>query len=175
MQLDSRILNENKPPDTEKPAPRLQSSADVIEILDPITGEVIDTDDTDALIDCFERLKNRIAELYNTHNLVLDRFKKRIGPLQDQDKRTHRILGKTRVAKLEFPPDTWNGSILKEAWNSFPKHRDQLLRIDSIGVKAREFKKFQEAKGEKDWETFRDMIARAKRPGTRNPKVTIEK
>jgi hypothetical protein len=140
------------------------------EIICPLTGEIVDTSDPDQLIDCFERLKEADAQIFDAKR----RVQFALAALTEGDAKTRRVRGRRRRAKIEMPDNGWSQSILKEAYHAYPQFRDELLRIDSVGVKAREFKKAVNETGPDDWSTFRNMIASAEQPATATPRVTVE-
>jgi hypothetical protein len=55
--------------------------------------------------------------------------------------RTTRILGEKLRAKIEYQPDGWDQSPLRECWFSYPQYAEQFLSIASFRVKLVEFKK----------------------------------
>lgn len=142
------------------------------ELIDLITGEVIQSDDADALITSFERIKAQADKFYAQEK----RIRLAIGRLTEGEAKTRRIRGKLRAAKVEMPDDYWSQPILKEAWYSYPALRDEFLRIDAVAVKLREWKKLKETSGEPNLETFKKMLTSANlgaAGGT--PRVTVEK
>lgn len=136
------------------------------------TNVCIDNSDPDSLIEAYAAYKEASDLIYS--NLVNIRMRLAAMTEGQSTAKTRRIQGKRRRAKLEMPSDGWDQSILKEAWNSFPQLRDQCLKIDTVGVKAREWKKLAETSGAPEVETFRNIIASAVKPPTGAPTVTIE-
>lgn len=139
-------------------------------LIDPTTGEVVDLDNADELIDCLERVEKHDQRIYACKQQI----RLSLGRLAEGETKTRRVRGKRRRAKLEFPGNRWNQSILKEAWNSYPGLRDQALRIGTVDVRAREFAKMRNESGPADFEQFKGMILSAEQPGTSPPTVTIE-
>lgn len=139
-------------------------------ILCPTTGEVVDLANADELIDCLER----ITKLDQTIYAAKQRVKSAIADLCTGDQKTRYVRGKRRRAKVESPSDSWDQPRLKEAWNSYPQHRESALKIATIGVKLMEFKKMEKESGPADFEQFRNMIAGAKKPSGAAPTITIE-
>lgn len=139
-------------------------------ILCPTTGEVVDLSDADELIDCLER----ITKLDQTIYVAKQRVKMAIADLCTGEQKTRYVRGKRRRAKVESPSDSWDQPRLKEAWNSYPQHRETALKIATIGVKLVEFKKMEKESGPADFEQFRNMIAGAKKPSGAVPTITIE-
>lgn len=136
------------------------------------TNLSINNNDPDSLIDTFAAFREASDLIYS--NLVNIRMRLAAMTEGQSTAKTRRIQGKRRRAKIEMPSDGWDQSILKEAWNSFPQLREQCLKIDTVGVKAREWKKLAETSGAPEVETFRNIIASAVKPATGAPTVTIE-
>jgi len=140
------------------------------EIIDPTTGEVIDPANADSLIDAYERIKEKNDICYS----VLLSIRHAMASLTVGDAKTRRIQGKRRKAKLEMPSDSWEQAKLREAWNEYPDLRDQVLKIDTIGVRMTEYKKLVNTAGDATVEEFRDVITSANRGPTGSPTVKIE-
>lgn len=159
-------LSSPQPTTTAQPPPDLPG----LEIECPLTGEIIEPNDVDGLIDCYERLKLKNDQIY----AVLLKIRLALAAQTEGDAKTRRVQGRRRRAVVEMPSESWEQSILKEAFNSFPQYRDQVLKIDTIGVKLREYKKLVNTSGPPDLTTFRDMVARANRGQTGTPTVKVE-
>lgn len=162
-----------KPPEPEAPkAVVVEAPAELpdLEIVCPLTGEIIPPDDIDHMIEAYERCKQASDQLY----AVQVKLRHALANLTEGDAKTRRIQGRRRRAVIEMPGDSWDQSILKEAWNSFPDLRDQALKIDQIGVKLREYRKLVNTSGAADLTTFRDMVTRANRGQTGTPTVKVE-
>lgn len=140
------------------------------DIVDPFSGEIIDPQDTDALIDCLERVKKASDGLRTTEMLV----REKLVAMTEGDAKTRRVAGRRRKVVIEMPDDSWDQSILKEAFNSFPQHRDGYLRIEKLAPKIREYKKLVNTSGPDDLMTFRGMLEKANRGQTGTPSVKIE-
>lgn len=136
-------------------------------IIDLITGELIDNKSRDDLIEAWERLAGKFDELYDYRRELIASLNQFVEP---KGKRTQYVRGKTRKMKVTLPDRKFDQSQLKEAFNSYPKYRDEMLRIDRLAVKLTEFKKAIKTSGEKDWSMFRDMVKEAEQPPTANPK-----
>lgn len=141
------------------------------QLMNPLTGALVDTDDIDSLIRACDDAKRQLDDL----RCFEDMLRRTIGERATGTTKTRRIRGKQLVAKVEMPDDTWDNSILKEAWNSYPDLRDEFLKISTVGVKLREFKKMVgTTSDDAKFETLKKMISSAKKPATAAPKVTIE-
>ena len=84
------------------------------EIMCPLTGELIERDDVDGLLDLYERLKQVNDQVYAT----LIQIRNTLYEQTEGDAATRRIQGRRRAAKLELPSVSFEQSILKELWNS---------------------------------------------------------
>jgi len=140
-------------------------------LMHPATGMPIDPHDPDALISAFEEVDREYRALTATRK----RLACLIAGLTDGEKKVRRIRGKARAAKVTMADDSWEQSILKEAWNSYPKLRAEMLAIERIRVRMREWKKALGTKGRKDFEQLRDMIKSAKGAGHGTPRIEVEK
>lgn len=139
-------------------------------IINPLTGEIVSRQDADGLIDVFDQIKAVNDRLY----AVKLELQHALYALTTGDAKTRRVQGKRRKAKVERPDDGFDQSILKEVWNSYPDLRDQVLKIDAIGVKKREYDKLINTSGDPSIECFRDMISKANRGPSGTPRVTVE-
>lgn len=158
---------------TTKTTAQPKPSLNLNEIMCPITAELIAPTDVDGLIDMLERIKALDQDL----QLARVQAIRALASMTEGTTKTRRVAGKVRVAKVEMPDTTWNQSKLKEAWNSYPEFAKQYLRIGSIEVQKREWKKFAGTSvvGNPPLEQFQTMVAEAEMPATANPRVTIEK
>lgn len=139
-------------------------------ILDPTTGEMLDRLDVDSLIDAYERIQNTFMELGETRRKIAFA----LSDLTTSEAKTRRLAGTRRRVKIEMPGDLYRQDILKEAWNSFPQFRDSYLRIDTVGIQKREFKKLLETTGPADLETFKKMLGSANVGPSGTPRIEVE-
>lgn len=140
--------------------------------LDEVMTAIVESDDTDALIDLFEVVK----DLGGIQYAAKVEIARRLEAKTDSEAKTRRVVGKRRKCKIEMPSETWDNSILKEAWNSYPELAASYLRIDKVAVQAREVKKLAETSSDqKTFCQFRQMVLAAKKPATGMPTVTVEK
>jgi hypothetical protein len=142
----------------------------VEELVDPTNGEIISRQDIDGLIDAFERIKAVNDVCYAT----LIQIRVALAALTEGTAKTRRVKGRRRKAKVEMPGDSWDQSQLKEAFNSYPQYRDDVLKIDTIGVKLREYAKLINTAGDESFTQFRDMVTRANRGPSGTPSVKVE-
>lgn len=167
--LDLTDLDLDEPPPA---ASRTVSFGDAAEIFDPTNGELIDPTNADALIEAFVRIREFDSRLFAAKRAV----QAALLALSDGDStsKTRRVRGRVHRAKLTLPSDGWSQPLLKEAWHAYPQFRDEVLRIDAIGVKAREFAKFKNETGPEDWSQFKRMVEGASQPATAMPTITVE-
>lgn len=138
----------------------------------PVTGEIVNTTDPDALIDALETAR--------VHEAAMTHFKRQLSFAlvclmpADSDAKTRRVRGSRRRAKITMPDDSWDNSTLKTAWNDYPHLREQYLRIGRIDVQLREYKKLVNESGPQDFEAFKKIILSANRGPTATPTITIE-
>lgn len=143
-------------------------------ILDPITGELVDVNDADSLIDAYQRLDAHDKEVYAAKRAI----KLAIAALTTGEAKTRRVRGESgRNAVVTMPDDSWDQSKLKEAWNSYPKFRDEFLAISELRVQMREFKKtLNTSSSDEAFSQFQKMLIAANKgpsPGA-TPSVKIE-
>lgn len=141
------------------------------ETVDPLTGEIIADDDTDGLIEMYERLDKTNKTVY----AVLCQIREKLAAKTEGDAKTRRVRGRTRACVLSFPSESFEQAILKETWEDFPELRDEALKIESIGVKLREYRKIQNTTGGERFTAFRDRLARACRGCVGLPTLKVEK
>lgn len=141
------------------------------EIDDPLTGEVVRTDDVDGLIEMFERLDRENRRVYYT----MCRIREALGKLTEGDAVTRRLKGRRKAAKVVMPDVKWEQSIVRECWQSYPSLRDEYLKIESIGVRMREYQKLVNTSGVPEIETFRNMLTAACKGRVGLPTVTVER
>lgn len=140
------------------------------EIHDPTTGELIDRQDIDSLIDALERIEADDARLYAAKCEI----RKALAAMTEGNAKTRRVQGHRRKAKVEMPSDSWDRKALRQAWDTWPDLRDQALRIGSIEIKAVEYKKLINTSGPPELEAFRNALTQANLGPQGLPSVKIE-
>ncbi len=140
------------------------------DIMNPFTGEITQVDDIDGLITLYEGLDRVNKQAY----AVMVRVRELLASKTEGEARTRRIYGERRKAKLEFPSESFTQSELKTLWEEYPDLRDEALKIESIGVKLREYKKLVNASGGERLNAFRDALSRACRGCVGTPTLKIE-
>lgn len=141
------------------------------ELLDPVTGECIDLSDPDAIIDAWEATSRALETLHSYKSALTKRLDEMA---QAGDGKTKRLRGQRRQVKIVAADDSYNQSILKEAYHAYPAFRDEFLRIDSLALKLREWKKAVGTTGPADFESFKSLITSASRGPTHAPRIHIE-
>jgi len=137
---------------------------------DPTTGELVPVDDVDALLECYGRVKAMNDRCYAVQLAI----RNKLWAMTEGDNKTRRIVGRRHKAKLTQADDGWDNSILLEAFNAYPNLRDQCLKIGTIKVMAREFKKLVNTSGPADFEQFRNMVSKAHRGPSGTPALSLE-
>lgn len=148
-----------------------------VDIMCPLTGELASTDHPDDLADMVERLRNHLKD-----DVVPILYQAEIALANMADRgesgttRTCRVQGKRRKVKIVFPPTHWDQSQLKEAFNSFPKIRDNYLKVTELRPIIKEVSKLlgTTVRDNPPLETFRKMVAHAACEPRGKPYVTIE-
>lgn len=139
-------------------------------ITNPLTGLPVDVDNVDELVDCFEHVKNVADECYATKRRVAERLAK----LTSGDKKTRRIEGERRRAKVEMPSTAWDQKLLRSAWDEFPGVAERCLKIATIGVQAVEYKKLLETTGGIVLMDFIKAVQLADKGPQGTPTITVE-
>ncbi len=149
-----------------------QVDAGLMKSISPIDGSIVDLADVDQLADALELVK----ECYDRLRPWNEKIKQALCDLRDGNQKTQRVKGQRRLVKIVEPPDKQEQGQLKEVWNSYPQLRDELLQIDRLKIRLREFKKAATVTdGPADYMNFVKMISQAVQPATASPTVTIEK
>lgn len=141
-------------------------------IMNPLTGTLVDLDDLDSLILGCVDAKKQLDDLKSFE----DTLRRKLGEYAKGTAKTRRVQGRTVRAKLEMADDTWDQPMLKQAYTSYPKFRDDYLGIGTVSVKMREFKKLGElSTDDPAFDVFKRMLEGAVRPATGAPRVSLEK
>ena len=141
------------------------------EIFDPLTGELVSTDDVDGMIDFYERVMLLEKEL----RAAKVQLQRAFAAHSKGVARTRRVEGERRKVRIELPGPGWDQPRLKEAWGAYPRFRVPYLRVDAVGVNLREYKKLIETTGPGDLMAFKSLVSAARKPSTGNPRVAIER
>lgn len=139
-------------------------------IHDPQRNQEIDINDKDTVIEFLDRMLKHKQEVM----ALINRVSEIITSWAPGKKKTERVRGDNWIAKITKPSDKWDQSLLQEAWNSFPKFRNEILKLTSISVKKREYNKAISTSGDKDWNCFIDIVKKANLGAIGKPRVTVE-
>jgi hypothetical protein len=145
---------------------------DPSEIVNPFTGEITRIGDVDGLISLYEGLDKVNKRAY----AVMQRVREAMASHAEGDAKTRRIRGEKRRAVLTFPSESFEQSGLKELWAEFEGETfcAEVLKIDSIGVKLREYKKLINTSGDERFNDFRDRLSQSCKGAIGLPTVKIE-
>ena len=139
-------------------------------IQDPSTGEWIALNDVDGLIGFYERM-----DLYYHRSQALRReIAQALLELTTGDTKTRRLRGQNKQVKIELPSDSWEQGKLMEAWNSYPKYRDELLRVTGFRVLLTAYNKAVNTTGTPDFMQFVKMVTEANRGPVGSPRIVVE-
>jgi hypothetical protein len=142
------------------------------DLIDPVTGEIVDTGDLDQLADAFERVRDIEKKLGASKAMIVAAMTAMVS--SDVTTRTVRVRGQRRRVKIELPDDSWDQSRLREAYDNYPQFRAEFLQIAEFRVRLRELRKSAAESGPKEFEDFKSLLRKANL-GTRGiPRVTIE-
>lgn len=153
-------------PQQQQPAPFIHT-----ELISPIDGECVEIDDIDGLISLYEKCKAMNDACYAVQLAIRQTF----WSMSEGTAKTRRVRGLKRIAKVVQADDSWDQAALRETWQAYPELRDEFLRIESIGVKMREFKKLQSTTGDAELCEFRDKVICANRGPVGTATLTVEK
>lgn len=134
-------------------------------------GEIVDGADADWLIREYVRWDER----YRMAGAARRQLAYALERLTKGEAKTRRVEGLKYRAKVELPADSYNQGKLRSAWNAYPKLRDRLLRIESLGVRKRELAKLVATAGPADLEQFTRMVAEANDGPRGTPRITVER
>lgn len=135
------------------------------ELIHPLTGETINLD-TDSLIRCHDNLLTAEHSLAALRREIAGRLAS-----QTEGGRTRYLRGEKLRCKIEMPEDSWSQTILKYAYENCPQYREAFLRITTLAVNLREYRKAET--GPEAFEAFKDLLRQANRGPTGTPRVTL--
>lgn len=135
-----------------------------------MTGAEIEQTNVDQLIDCWEHMKLVADQCY----AVKTRIAKMLADMTSGDKKTRRIEGTRRKAKVEMPGIAWDQKKLRETWEKFPGLEKRCLKIATIGVDLIEYKKLKETTGGPVLMDYITAVMSADRGPQGTPSISIE-
>lgn len=142
------------------------------EIINPTSGDAVDAADIDGLISAYEAY----AEIANHAQSCKMRLAHLLASQTTADAKTRRLEGVNRRVKIEMPSPSWDQRPLKQLWEEYHQTlAKKYLRIDAIGVLAREFAKLETMTvpmgAQRDFQT---VLLSARREPTGTPRIVIE-
>jgi len=141
-------------------------------VLHPLSGELLDTKNVDGLIDAWEDLQAEEQRLRAARMAIALRLAEQAP--REGDSHTTRLRGNRRKVRIEYPADSWDQSVLKEAWHAYPAFRDEYLRISEVSVNLREYSKALRENGPEPFGCFKRMLQSANRGPTGTPRIVVE-
>lgn len=142
------------------------------EIMDPLTGEILDVGSSDGLINVWERLCAIDSAIRTAKLLIRDELGVRA---TEGDGRTKFVQGETRTAKIVLPSSKWNQQRMRELWDRFPRISGEYLRITELAPNLGKVNKLRSTTAEGDLETFRILLLASEQDPTTAPTITIER
>lgn len=139
--------------------------------VDPLTGEAVDSNSVDELIECYSRVKAMGDRLYS----MQVRIRELLASKTEGDAVVRRVKGKERIAKVTLSDESYDQAVLKELWNSHPSLAQEYMSISQLRVKGREAKKLINTTGDDAFNFFRDAMTKACRGRVGTPTLTVEK
>jgi hypothetical protein len=142
------------------------------QIVNPVTYAIVDLSIPDVAISACGENKQMLSDLRDFDMVCRHAVVK----MTSGDARTRRVRGQHLQAIVTMGSITPVQSILKEAWESYPQFRDEFLRISTISLKMREFKKLESmASTDPAFNQFKKMLVDAYEQGSEgSPRVDVE-
>jgi hypothetical protein len=140
-------------------------------IYDPITGELIDPENVDQMLDRLEAITAQSDLFY----AVVKRLRLAIAAKTSGDSATRRIVGARRRAKVTLSEEIFDQSVLRELFNSHPQYAKQYLKVAMVGVQLREYRKLENTSSDQaDFNFFRSGLIAANKGRIGLPRVELE-
>ncbi len=139
------------------------------EIVCRATGQVLDDQDVDVLLDHWEFLRARKAEI----ELTLAAITAAVASRAQGHGKTLRVRGERRRVKVELPGDHFNQGKLKGIYESFLWAKEY-LRIDRLAVNLVEYKKLLNETGNGPFMRFREELVSANEGPKGSPRLVLE-
>lgn len=142
-----------------------------------VTGAEADPRDVDALAEFVAQLDEDMGAMRATRALAVQALVALTDEAGDMRKTRH-LVGAEHTVRLTMPSGVdYDRGLLRHAWQSAPKvWRDRLLRVGSVEVQAREWKKWRDAaSSDPEFVAVRNAIKAAERETTRGPSVRVER
>lgn len=138
----------------------------------PLTGELIDPTDIDALGDALIDI-NRCWDLLK---VAKDSVVTAIAKHATEEGATRRVRGERHRIKLTMPKDHWSSSILGNVWGNanYEKWSRQYVRPSGFAPNIREIKKLENESGGPKFEEMKQLIFAARSEPRGLPSVKFE-
>lgn len=147
-----------------------------VPIYSPLTGEVVDMDDVDSIVDALEFSTDfrKRMDLFTTQ-LRLRLANLALAASEDKEAITQRVRGTRRIVKVTMPDIAFEQRALKDIVANYPPElREGIILVDSYKVAIREFKKLAAQSGPPQFLAFRDALNSACRGRVGTPSCSIE-
>jgi hypothetical protein len=139
--------------------------------VDPLTGEAVDSNSVDELIECYQRAKAMGDRLYS----MQVRIRELLASRTEGDAVVRRVRGDKHSAKVTMPDEQFEQALLKEVWNSHQEIASEFLSIERLRVKKTEYRKLINTTGTDAFNFVRDTITKSCRGRVGTPSISIEK
>lgn len=137
----------------------------------PLTGEMAAPHNVDRLAAMYQRLEACNKAVY----AAMCDIRRAMADMTEGDAATRRIRGKNCQVKVTMPAVKFEQSVLKALWESHPDLAHEFMKIETVGVKLREFAKLENMAGsDPAFVYFRDTLTNACRGRDGLPSVAIE-
>lgn len=143
-------------------------------MIDPITGEIILSNDIDMMLSYIQQAEKTIAMIRSSMQQVKDVI---YSKAQFGETKTARVQGDKYKCKIELPSKiVWDQKILSHIYSVYPHGTivDNVVKIASYKVDMREYKKIINTVGSDDFNKFKDELIAANLGTMGMPRFTIE-
>lgn len=132
-------------------------------------GDTIATNDVDALIAAFEE-SDRV---YRTAREFRAQVAHALLANTEGDAKTRYVRGQLKRAKVELADDSWDQKTLMQCWETYPHYSRSVMKIASLRVAMREYRKIEKEAGAGEFMTFRDLLTKANLGPIGTPKISV--
>jgi hypothetical protein len=143
-------------------------------MIDPMTGEIILTNDMDMMLSYIQQAEKTIAMIRASMQQVKDAIYQHA---QFNGSKTARVQGEKYKCKIEMPTKiVWDQKKLSHIYSVYPHGTivDSVVKIASYKVDTREYKKIINTVGNEDFNKFKDELVAANLGTMGTPRFTIE-
>jgi len=141
--------------------------------VNPLTGEVVDALDVEAMIAALSVVKQQIDDLKN-YKVLLE---SRVSHETPGAAPTEHVLRGRWKATVKHPQPGWDKPKLKRIWAAYADnpHRETLLRIEGVAVNMRDFNVALKTSGDEGFTHMVDAIKDARTEPSGMPRVEVKK